>query len=201
MKKYFYIKSILDIILSYLLLCILLPFFLFIYILVLFYMGRPVLFRQERVGFNCHTFKIFKFRTMKAKNIENEDNSDFARITWLGNILRKLSIDELPQLINIAKGEMSFIGPRALLVEYLPLYSKDQNRRHNVKPGITGLAQVNGRNSISWKKRFYYDLEYVNRYSIFLDIYILLKTIFVIVYQKGINSSKQVTMEKFNGKN
>tara|TARA_A100001015_G_C15020460_1_gene727720 strand:- start:43 stop:657 length:615 start_codon:yes stop_codon:yes gene_type:complete len=199
MPAYFYFKQTCDFIFALLLILLLSPLFIILYLLIFFYMGLPVIFVQERGGFKNSTFNIYKFRTMKKISEKEKDNSDFVRLTKVGKIIRKLSLDELPQLFNILKGNMSFIGPRAFIAEYLNLYSKDQKKRHNVKPGITGLAQINGRNSITWEERFKYDLDYVNRYSLGLDIYIFFKTLYVVFFQKDINSSGNLTMKKFEG--
>lgn len=199
MPVYFYIKQSLDIFFALVCVFFLSPLFLVVSLLVFFNMGSPVIYVQKRGGFKNTVFNVYKFRTMKSISENERDNSDFARLTSLGKFIRKLSLDELPQLFNILKGEMSFIGPRAFIAEYLELYTDDQKKRHQVKPGITGLAQVNGRNSISWEERFKYDLDYVKRYSIGLDCYIFFKTFYVIFFQKGINSSNNVTMKKFEG--
>jgi lipopolysaccharide/colanic/teichoic acid biosynthesis glycosyltransferase len=199
MPAYFYIKQCLDIFFALVFVLLLFPLFICISLLIFFSMGSPVFFVQKRGGFNNTVFNVYKFRTMKSISENERDNSDFARLTSLGKFIRKLSLDELPQLFNILKGEMSFIGPRAFLAEYLDLYTDDQKKRHHVKPGITGLSQVNGRNSISWEERFKYDLEYVKRFSFGLDFYIFFKTFYVIFFQKGINSSNNVTMKKFEG--
>ncbi len=160
----------------------------------------PVFFRQERPGKNCKVFTVYKFRTMKTQTVENGvELSDMERMTKVGKILRALSIDELPQLINVLKGEMSFIGPRPLLTEYIDRYNDYQMRRHEVLPGITGWAQVNGRNEITWDERFDLDVWYVDNMSLFLDFKIVFKTIYNILMRKGINSDKNVTMEHFMG--
>jgi sugar transferase EpsL len=163
-------------------------------------MGDPVFFRQERPGLHGKLFSICKFRTMS--NECGEDGSllaDSKRITKLGAFMRKWSFDEMPQLFNILKGEMSLVGPRPLLVEYLSLYTPYQARRHEVKPGITGWAQVNGRNALSWDARFRLDVWYVDNQSFMLDMKILLMTIWKILKREGINQPGQATMEKFKG--
>ena len=201
MKKYFYIKNVLDFIAALLMVIVLLPLMFVIFLLILIFMGRPIFFVQKRVGFNEIIFKIYKFRTMAVISPEDANlSSDVDRIPTLGRFLRRMSLDELPQLLNILKGDMSFIGPRALLVEYLALYSKEQKIRHAIKPGITGLAQVNGRNAITWNERFLFDLEYVKRFSFLMDCHILVKTIFVVFFQKNVNASQKITMKKFTGK-
>lgn len=163
--------------------------------------GGHVLFRQKRPGKNGKIFTVYKFRTMKEKTEDENGNplSDMERMTKAGSFLRKTSLDELPQFVNVLKGEMSFIGPRPLLCEYLELYSEEQMRRHEVRPGITGWAQVNGRNAISWEEKFDYDIYYVDHMSLGLDIKIILKTVKNVLLHDGINSSEADTMEKFKG--
>jgi lipopolysaccharide/colanic/teichoic acid biosynthesis glycosyltransferase len=159
---------------------------------------NPILFKQDRPGKNARIFTLYKFRTMK---IETEKDgkvlNDFQRITKLGYYLRKMSIDELPQLINILKGEMSFIGPRPLLVEYLQHYTPYEMRRHDVKPGITGWAQVNGRNAISWEQKFELDIWYIDNVSFKLDLKIIFLTIINVLKSEGINSTSNLTMPRF----
>ena len=160
------------------------------------------MFKQNRPGFKGEIFSFYKFRTMTDKHNSNGLLlPDKDRITPLGNFLRKTSLDELPSLFNVLKGDISLVGPRPLLVEYLELYSPEQARRHDVKPGITGWAQVNGRNAISWEKKFELDLWYVNNYSFWVDIKILLFTIVKVIKREGVNQSNEITMEKFNGNN
>jgi lipopolysaccharide/colanic/teichoic acid biosynthesis glycosyltransferase len=159
-----------------------------------------VLFRQKRPGKNGKPFVIYKFRTMAEENSSSVSLfTDKERITKIGRILRKTSLDELPQLFNILRGEMSFVGPRPLLMQYLPLYSERQARRHEVLPGITGFAQVNGRNAITWEQKFEYDVIYVEKINIFLDIKIVLKTIVNVVKREGVDSSEDVTMIPYVG--
>jgi lipopolysaccharide/colanic/teichoic acid biosynthesis glycosyltransferase len=163
-------------------------------------MGRPVFFIHQRAGFKGNPFNIIKFRTMTLDcNEGGQLLSDMDRLTLWGSFLRKLSLDELPQLINIIKGEMSFIGPRPLLIDYLDKYNDFQKKRHDVKPGITGLAQVNGRNALSWNDRFNYDVDYVNHYGFMMDIKIFIKTMGVVVMRRGINNSAGETMGRFEG--
>lgn len=163
--------------------------------------GR-VFFFQERPGLNQKAFRIIKLKTMTdACDADGKLLPDNQRITKAGRIIRKLSIDELPQLINVLKGDMSLIGPRPLLFKYIPLYSKEQLRRHNVRPGITGWAQVNGRNSISWKQKFDYDIQYVDHLSLVLDIKILWMTFIKVVRTEGVNQSTDRPMQPFNGTN
>jgi len=179
-----------------------LPFFGLVAILLGISLNKWPFFIQKRPGYKQTIFSIYKFKTMRDTRDENGSLlPDFERITPIGKIIRKLSMDELPQLINVLKGEMSFVGPRPLLQEYLPLYSKEQNKRHEVKPGITGWAQVNGRNTLSWQDKFKYDVYYVENQSFFLDLRILIKTVVKVLLPKDINASEQLTMEPFNGKN
>lgn len=161
----------------------------------------PVLFKQERPGKNGKIFTLYKFRTMSTKLCDENGRelSDFERMTKIGRLLRKTSVDELPQLFNILKGDMSFIGPRPLLTEYLELYSPEQMRRHEVLPGISGWAQVNGRNTLTWDEKFNYDVYYVDHYGFGMDMKIFFKTIENVIRQDGINSGKENTMEKFKG--
>lgn len=161
-------------------------------ILVLLTMGRPILFRQKRIGYKNKAFKIYKFRSMRVVNKKKY-------ITKLGSFLRKTSLDEIPSIINVLKREMSIVGPRPLPVAYLKLYSKKQIKRHNVLPGITGLAQINGRNILSWKKRFKLDVQYIKRYSLMFDFEIIIKTFFYVLFQKNIYYKKNQMMKKFRG--
>ena len=169
-------------------------------ILVAVKLGRPVLFTQERPGYQEKIFKMYKFRSMTDERDEKgELLPDEVRLTPFGEKLRSTSLDELPELLNILKGDMSLVGPRPLLVQYLPLYNKRQHRRHDVKPGITGLAQINGRNSISWEEKFEYDVQYVENLSFWEDIRILFGTVFKVFKREGINSENAATMEDFMG--
>lgn len=178
------------------------PLFFLTWVFLLFQNEGKAFFYQERPGINQNAFKIIKFKTMSDKRgTDGLLLPDNERLTVLGGIVRKLSIDELPQLINVLKGEMSLIGPRPLLFKYIPLYSVEQNRRHEVRPGITGWAQVNGRNSISWTKRFQLDIYYVDNMSFALDCKIFWMTILKIFKQEGVNQSEQRPMEPFNGSN
>jgi len=166
------------------------------------HLGSPVIFTQSRPGKDEKIFKIYKFRSMSDARDENGNLlSDEIRLGEFGKKLRALSIDELPQLFNVLKGDMSFIGPRPLLIEYLPLYSNEQKHRHNVRPGITGLAQVNGRNSISWKEKFEFDTYYADNLNLILDIKIAIKTIQKVIKKDGVNKEGMATTEKFNGYN
>ena len=199
---YTLIKYLFDKIFALSLLIILLPFLVVIcFILTIHHSGNP-LFVQTRVGLNEEFFKIIKFRTMNTKRDKNGILlNDSLRITKIGKILRKFSIDELPQIFNVLFGNMSFVGPRPLLPEYLSLYNKNQKKRHNVKPGITGLAQIMGRNNISWKQKLEFDVEYVRKQNFFLDVNIILKSISKVIFAYGINSSDNKPIEPFNGKN
>ena len=163
-------------------------------------MGKPILFRQKRPGYKEKIFGIYKFRTMTNEVDEKGILlPDEQRLKGIGKFIRSTSLDELPQLFNVLKGEMSFVGPRPLLIEYLPLYNSDQKRRHDVKPGITGWAQVNGRNAISWEEKFNYDIWYVDNHSFLLDMKIMWMTFLKVIKRSDISSSSSVTMEKFKG--
>ena len=194
------LKRIFDIILALILIILFLPIYLVVSLLILFKMGTPIFFRQLRPGKNEEIFEIYKFRTMTDEKDENGNLlSDEQRLKRLGKTIRSLSLDELPQIFNVLKGDMSFVGPRPLLVEYLPLYNERQKKRHDVKPGITGWAQVNGRNAISWEEKFEYDVWYVEHQSFWLDIKILWMTFLKVVRRSDISSQSSVTMEKFRG--
>ena len=183
-------------------LLLLFPLFLIIFFLNIIFLGLPIFFTQERVGKNGKTFRLFKFRTMyQKKNKDVDTKKDNQRMNSYGKILRSTSLDELPSLINILIGEMTFIGPRPLLTEYLELYSPEQLKRHDVLPGITGWAQVNGRNSISWKEKFIKDVWYVNNKSFYLDLKIIFITVKKVILRHDINKNKHITTEKFNGRN
>ena len=197
-EKFF--KRPLDIVFSCLALVILSPVLLITYILVVIFLGFPAIFKQERPGKNEKIFKLYKFRTMtNAKDKKGKLLPDEKRLTKFGKFLRSTSLDELPELFNILKGDMSFIGPRPLLVAYLKRYSKQQRRRHEVRPGLTGLAQASGRNSLTWDKKFRLDVEYVDNLTLKLDFGIILKTIGMVVCRKDINSNTSATMEEFMG--
>lgn len=197
---YIIIKRILDIIFSFLIIIILLPLYILLYFLVLIKLGTPAIFIQERPGLNEKIFKMYKFRTMTDdRDVNGELLPDGDRLTDFGKFLRKTSLDELPELFNVLIGDMSFVGPRPLLVRYLDRYNDFQKRRHEVKPGITGLAQVNGRNSLSWDEKFEYDVYYVDNISFLLDLKILFKTLIIVLNKKGISSKTSVTMEEFMG--
>ncbi|MDQ3289708.1 MAG: sugar transferase [Bacteroidota bacterium] len=194
------LKSLFDKTVSFILLVILLLPMLLIAALVLVYMGSPVLYSQNRPGLNGKIFKLYKFRSMtNAKDANGNLLPNKDRTTPFGNFLRKSSLDELPGLFCVLKGDMSLVGPRPLLTDYLPLYSPEQARRHNMKPGITGWAQVNGRNAISWEQKFAYDVWYIDNWSFFLDIKILYKTVLKVLKREGINAGQEVTMHPFTG--
>ena len=194
------VKRFLDLTFSILALIMLLPLLLIVSIIIYLSMGSPILFTQKRPGKNNMPFLLFKFRTMKSLNSKSASSfSDAERLTWIGKFFRKASLDELPSLWNVIKGDISLVGPRPLLMEYLPLYSKEQMRRHEVKPGITGWAQINGRNTISWEEKFELDVWYVENQSLWLDIKILLLTIWKVIKREGINQKGNATMEKFKG--
>src|SRR5699024_5075919 len=176
------------------------PLLLIIGILVYFKLGSPILFTQERPGKDGKIFKLYKFRTMTDETDEEDQLlPDSVRLTKFGKFLRSTSLDELPELLNILIGDMSIVGPRPLLVEYLPLYNEQQKRRHEVRPGLTGYAQVNGRNAISWEEKFNYDVEYIDKMNFILDTKIILKTIKQVLIKDGISSETSVTMEIFKG--
>lgn len=197
---YKYIKRILDIISSLLAIIILSPLLGILTVIGAFEMKGNPLFTQERPGKDEKIFKLIKFRTMtNAKDKDGNLLSDADRLTRYGKFLRNTSLDELPELFNILKGDMSVIGPRPLLVQYLPRYNEYQHRRHEVKPGLSGWAQVNGRNAISWEDKFNYDVEYVDNYSIVMDIKILFMTILNVLKREGISSETSATMEEFMG--
>ena len=193
-------KSIFDKTLALFLIILFSPIYIVVSLLIFFKMGSPILFRQKRPGYKEKIFGIYKFRTMTNEKEEFGNLlPDDKRLVGIGKFIRSTSLDELPQLFNVLKGDMSFVGPRPLLVEYLPLYNQKQKRRHDVKPGITGWAQVNGRNAISWEQKFDYDVWYVDNQSFWLDIKILWLTFLKVVKRSDISSSTSSTMEKFTG--
>ena len=193
-------KRLIDILMSLVCLILLLPVLICIYIIIRISDGSPVIFRQERPGYKAYPFTLYKFRTM-TNDVGDSGilNSDEARLTRVGRVLRKTSLDEAPQLINVIKGEMSLVGPRPLLMEYIPLYNNRQSRRHDVKPGITGWAQVNGRNTISWEDKFDLDVWYVDNQSFFLDMKIMWLTLLRIIRKNDISYIGHATMPKFTG--
>ena len=194
------LKNLFDKILALFLIILFSPIYIVVSLLIFFKMGSPILFRQKRPGYKEKIFGIYKFRTMtNEKDVDGNLLPDDKRLVGIGKFIRSTSLDELPQLFNVLKGEMSFVGPRPLLEEYLPLYNEKQKRRHDVKPGITGWAQVNGRNAISWEQKFDYDVWYVDNQSFWLDIKILWLTFLKVVKRSDISSSTSSTMEKFTG--
>lgn len=200
-RVYKYIKRAMDFLVAVILLTVLSPLMLLAATLIAVNRDGPILFKQKRPGKDGKIFTVYKFRTMSIALIDRngKELSDFERMTRIGKFLRKTSIDELPQLFNIIKGDMSFIGPRPLLTEYLGLYSPEQMRRHEVLPGISGWAQVNGRNTLTWEQKFAYDIYYVDHYSFLMDMKIFFKTIENVLRQDGINSENDNTMKKFTG--
>ena len=193
-------KRIFDLFTSILVLVSLFPIILVTALLVRLKLGSPILFTQKRPGLNGNIFNLYKFRTMTDTNDSNGNLlPDVQRLTRFGQLLRSTSLDELPALWNVFKGEMSLVGPRPLLVEYLPLYSEEQTHRHDVRPGITGWAQVNGRNAISWDEKFKLDVWYVYNHSFWLDIKILLLTVKKVFIREGISADGEATMQKFTG--
>ncbi|MFY9080262.1 undecaprenyl phosphate N,N'-diacetylbacillosamine 1-phosphate transferase [Aliarcobacter cryaerophilus] len=193
-------KNLFDKTLALFLIILFSPIYVVVSLLIFLKMGSPILFRQKRPGYKEEIFGIYKFRTMtNDKDANGNLLPDDKRLVGIGKFIRSTSLDELPQLFNVLKGEMSFVGPRPLLEEYLPLYNEKQKRRHDVKPGITGWAQVNGRNAISWEQKFDYDIWYVDNQSFWLDIKILWLTFLKVVKRSDISSSTSSTMEKFTG--
>ena len=202
-KSLFYINFVkrpVDVVLALLAIVLLSPLLLITALLVRVKLGSPVIFRQQRPGRDNKIFGLMKFRSMTDERDERgELKSDEERLTSFGKTLRSLSLDELPEFFNILKGDMSFVGPRPLLVRYLPRYDKEQIHRHDVLPGLTGLAQVKGRNALTWEEKFAYDLEYVRNVSPILDIKILFMTVFKVFKREGISSATNATMEEFWG--
>ena len=202
------IKRLLDILLSLIGIIVASPILIILYILVVIFMGFPAIFKQQRPGKNEKIFNLYKFRTMTNKKDKNGKLlPDEKRLTKFGKFLRKTSLDELPELFNILFGQMSFIGPRPLLVEYLDYYTEEEHHRHDVTPGLTGWAQVNGRNNLSWEEKFKYDLEYVNNLSFKMDVKVVFKTIYVVLKRNDIKMGNElkygklsVEREKQNGK-
>lgn len=197
-----FIKRAIDVLASSIGLLLLSPILVIVAILVRIKLGSPIFFTQNRVGKYGKIFKMIKFRTMlDATDKWGEPLPDEERLTSFGKLLRSTSLDELPELINVLKGDMSLVGPRPLLVEYIELYSEEQFRRHEVRPGITGWAQVNGRNTLAWNERFKMDVDYVDSQDLAFDIKILFLTVFKVLKRDGISQDGNVTMEKFNGSN
>ena len=195
-----FVKRCLDFLLSLAALIILSPVLLLVAILVRCKLGSPILFKQKRPGLHEKIFCMYKFRTMTdAKDADGNLLPDEERLTKFGKLLRSTSLDELPELFNILKGDMAIVGPRPLLVQYLPRYNERQHHRHDVRPGFTGLAQVNGRNSISWQEKFEWDVRYVENVSFLMDLRIIAKTVKVVLKRDGISSETSATMEEFRG--
>jgi lipopolysaccharide/colanic/teichoic acid biosynthesis glycosyltransferase len=192
-------KRFIDLLLVVLTLPLWLPLFFLVAILVFIVEGRPVFFTQERAGLKGKTFVLFKFRSMRKETGDKEEDTDEKRLTRFGQFLRKTSLDELPQLFNVLGGSMSLVGPRPLPVRYLPRYSKEQARRHEVRPGITGWAQVNGRNTLDWNTKFEYDVWYVDNHSLSLDIKIMFMTFSSVLRKDGISAENSATMTEFSG--
>jgi lipopolysaccharide/colanic/teichoic acid biosynthesis glycosyltransferase len=196
------IKRLFDIILAVLVLLVTGPLMLLVSFLIRRKLGQPVFFTQVRPGMHGQPFEMLKFRTMlDARDAKGHLLPDEQRVTSFGQFLRSTSIDELPELVNVLKGDMSLVGPRPLLMEYLPLYSQEQKKRHDVRPGITGWAQINGRNAISWQKKFELDVWYVDNQSFWLDLKILFLTVLKVLKRSDINQAGQATVEPFNGNN
>lgn len=194
------IKRLFDVVVALVLLLLTLPLMVLLVVLIRYKMGSPVIFRQIRPGLGQRPFMMVKFRTMlNVFDSSGESLPDEKRMTALGRFLRATSLDELPELWNVLKGDMSLVGPRPLLMEYLPLYSKEQQRRHEVRPGVTGWAQVNGRNNLSWPERFRMDVWYVDNQSFWLDLKILFMTVKKVFLKENINQSGHATAEKFKG--
>lgn len=199
-NNYRYLKRLFDCSIAISLFLITIPVFVLLALIIRIGMGRPVFFKQIRPGYKAVPFELIKFRTMSDLiEVNGQTAPDEMRLTKLGKFIRQTSLDELPQLINVLKGDMSLIGPRPLLMEYLPLYSQEQARRHHVKPGITGWAQVNGRNAISWNERFRLDVWYVDHCSLILDLKILGLTCIKVLKRDGVNEKNQATTTKFKG--
>lgn len=195
------LKRVFDLILATVGIVVFMPILLLFALLVLVFMGRPIFFKQYRPGLNAKVFTLFKFRTMSNAPLKADNNidSDSLRITKLGAFMRTTSIDELPELFNVLKGDMSLVGPRPLLVEYLPLYTLEQARRHKVRPGITGLAQVSGRNALSWEDKFAFDIWYVDNHNLWIDIKIIWCTLSKVLAREGISAAGVSTMTRFSG--
>ncbi len=195
-----FVKRLFDILLASLALILLSPVILIVSILVAAQLGFPILFRQDRPGYLGEIFTIYKFRTMReGKDSQGNTLPDSQRLTRLGRFLRSTSLDELPELFNVLKGEMSIVGPRPLLVQYLPLYSPEQTRRHDMLPGMTGWAQIHGRNTVTWQEKFSFDVWYVDHWSLWLDLKIIALTVVKVLRREGISQPGQATAEPFQG--
>ena len=195
-----FVKRLFDLLLTSLALVLLSPVMLVVSILIAIKLGFPILFRQSRPGYQEEIFTIYKFRTMRnAADAEGNDLPDEQRLTKFGKFLRSTSLDELPELLNVVKGDMSLVGPRPLLIQYLPLYNAEQARRHDVLPGITGWAQVNGRNALTWQEKFEFDVWYVDHWTFWLDLKILALSLGKVLKREGISQPGQATAEPFQG--
>ena len=195
-----FVKRLFDLLLTSLALILLSPVMLVVSILIAIKLGFPILFRQSRPGYQEEIFTIYKFRTMRnAADAEGNDLPDEQRLTKFGKFLRSTSLDELPELFNVVKGDMSLVGPRPLLIQYLPLYNAEQARRHDVLPGITGWAQVNGRNALTWQEKFEFDVWYVDHWTFWLDLKILALSLGKVLKREGISQPGQATAEPFQG--
>lgn len=200
--KYRYTKRIFDLIVLVLFSPVIVFIIIFLSVLIIFFLGKPVFFLQPRIGLKGKEFKIIKFRSMKnIRDVQGNMLADEFRLTKFGKFLRNSSLDEIPCLINVFLGQMTLVGPRPFISKYRNLYSREQFRRHHVTPGITGWAQVNGRNAISWEEKFRLDLEYVERQSFWIDVKILWMTVLSVLNRKGISADGHVTMEEFKGTN
>jgi len=196
------VKRVIDVLVAALALVALSPILLIVAVAIRFALGSPVLYRQTRPGLDGKPFEMMKFRSMSdGRDADGDPLPDEQRKTPFGLWLRSTSLDELPALLNVLRGDMSLVGPRPLLMEYLPLYSEEQQRRHNVRPGITGLAQVSGRNAISWERKFELDVEYVDNISLSLDLKILLRTVSKVLRREGISNGVAIGTEPFRGSN
>lgn len=197
-----YLKRVMDLICSSVALIVLSPILLIVSVLVKIYLGSPILFKQSRVGLNEKVFILYKFRTMTKETDEcGELLPDGRRLTKFGKLLRSTSLDELPQLFNIIKGDMSIIGPRPLLVEYLNLYNAEQRRRHDVRPGLSDLSAIRGRSNVSWEEQFEHDIEYINNLSLTQDIKIIIMTVITVIKREGVSQEGHATRESFKGIN
>jgi lipopolysaccharide/colanic/teichoic acid biosynthesis glycosyltransferase len=192
-------KRILDVVLASVLLLLSLPVQAVIAVLIRIKLGPPILFRQQRPGLDGKAFELTKFRTMRTARIDGVPEPDAARLTTFGRRLRSLSLDELPTLLNVIRGDMSLVGPRPLMMAYLDRYSPEQARRHDVRPGMTGLAQVSGRNSLTWEEKFELDVEYVDARSLRLDLAILARTVGAVLSRSGVSHGGEATMPEFRG--
>lgn len=199
LRSFDFVKRVFDVFAAAIGLVLLAPVLAIIAVLVALNLGRPVLFTQDRPGLGERVFKLYKFRSMREPDPARGLTADADRLTPFGRRLRSLSLDEIPALWNVLRGDMSVVGPRPLLVEYLPRYTPEQSRRHTVRPGITGLAQVSGRNSLGWREKFDLDVRYVDERSIRMDVRIILQTILVVLRRDGVSQDGHVTMSKFTG--